>query len=131
MLAPSEADSLVPLCKEIIRGGRVRSLGADEPLLFWFGTETAVCLRAIEQSIRRCLVGTKTQSNLAPFVQHGRDVLRRFVLTVSGSHICLPVLQSDLVADASKRRPARFGGAQRHSVSVHRKDRVNERGAEC
>jgi SAM-dependent methyltransferase len=64
MLAASEADSLVPLCKEILRGARVRNCENDEPLLGWFGSKTAGHLRSIERSIRRCLVGTKSQSNL-------------------------------------------------------------------
>lgn len=65
MLSPSEADSLGPLCKEILRGARAHSIGKDEPLLTWFDARTAAYLRSIERSIRRCLVGTRTQSNLA------------------------------------------------------------------
>jgi DNA methylase len=65
MLASSEADSLVPLGKEIIRSARVRQLRENEPLNTWFAEKTAAYLRAIESSIQRCLVGTTTQPNLS------------------------------------------------------------------
>lgn len=63
MLAPSESDSLVPLCKEIIRGARSRETNED-PLKNWFDVPTATHLRALEKSIQRCLVGIRSQSNL-------------------------------------------------------------------
>jgi DNA methylase len=64
MLSPSESDSLLPLCKEIVRGARAKKMDGDEPLQNWFDVQTAAHLRGVEQSIQRCLVGIQTQSNL-------------------------------------------------------------------
>lgn len=64
MLPPSEADSLVPLAEEVIRGARSQVLIEHEPLLDWFEPQTAGCIRSVEQSIQRCLVGVASKANL-------------------------------------------------------------------
>jgi hypothetical protein len=64
LLAASEADSIEPLAADLIsdaRAGRKRFDAAD-PLTWWFTTETALSIRAIERSIRRHLVGKMTMT---------------------------------------------------------------------
>jgi hypothetical protein len=64
LLAASEADSIEPLTADLIsdaRAGRKRFDAAD-PLTWWFTTETALSIRAIERSIRRHLVGKMTMT---------------------------------------------------------------------
>jgi hypothetical protein len=62
LLPPSEADSIVSLAADTIKGVRadVRSLEADDPLLWWFNRPTASAIRALERRIRRQLVGDRT-----------------------------------------------------------------------
>lgn len=64
LLPSSEADSIEPLAKEIVRSIRPdsNSLDLDDPLTWWFGNGTAAVIRAIEQIIRRRLVGAMTMS---------------------------------------------------------------------
>ena len=62
MLSASEADSLVPLSAEILRRSNNQAIqcNSDDPLLWWFRTDTANCIRSIETSIRTTLVGDLT-----------------------------------------------------------------------
>jgi hypothetical protein len=62
LLAATEADSLVPLCTEIIASAnRARSEPqTDDPLLAWFDKASVKSLRNLELSIRRQLVGAYT-----------------------------------------------------------------------
>lgn len=61
LLAPSEADSIEPLAKEIIKASPSSSGCAnDDPLRNWFGDSTADAIRSIEQSIRARLIGAMT-----------------------------------------------------------------------
>lgn len=54
----SEADSLEPLCREIIRqAARVPRQPEDDPLSLWFTADTATALRSIERVICKLLVG--------------------------------------------------------------------------
>lgn len=63
MLPPSEADSLEPLSKEIIRGARERiNFERADPLLTWFDGPTARAIRSIERSICKRMVGRLTLS---------------------------------------------------------------------
>lgn len=59
LLAASEADSIEPLAADVISDAQTpcKSLNDADPLTFWFSTETALSIRAIEGSIRRHLVG--------------------------------------------------------------------------
>jgi len=65
LLPPSEADSIVPLATDTIKGVRAdpRSLDANDPLLWWFNRPTASAIRAIERRIRHQLVGDRTVTN--------------------------------------------------------------------
>lgn len=64
LLAPTEADSLIPLCKKVLASSRTkrRNISPTDPLLAWFGNETGRTIRAIEQSICEHLVGASTKS---------------------------------------------------------------------
>ncbi|WP_375396407.1 DNA methyltransferase [uncultured Sphingomonas sp.] len=64
LLPPSEADHLRPLAATILSHAHSASarLADDDPLLTWFDAETATFIRAIEQNIRRGLVGNMTKS---------------------------------------------------------------------
>lgn len=62
LLASSEADAVLPLAHAItcrLRGDP-RGLSAKDPLLAWFGPDTAATLRNIERRIRRELLGERT-----------------------------------------------------------------------
>lgn len=65
LLQPSEADSIEPLGKEIIREAlsKISKIEPSDPLNIFFGAETAELLRAIEISIRHHLVGNRTVAN--------------------------------------------------------------------
>lgn len=57
-LQPSEADSLVPLAREIVRqSGAVSEPSETEPLEQWFTKDAARAIRSIERIIRTILVG--------------------------------------------------------------------------
>ncbi len=62
LLPPSEADSIEPLAREMLKGIRAsgRVLAADDPLLGWFNRPTAAMLRAIERRICDHLIGERT-----------------------------------------------------------------------
>ena len=66
LLSPSEADSIEPLAKELVRLAKSDSEPFDdnEPLSLWFTKETAALLRSIERNIRQQLVGAMT---ITPF----------------------------------------------------------------
>jgi DNA modification methylase len=65
ILPPSEADSIEPLGREILKSAARdnRPLEGADPFAFWFSKDTARVLRSIERSIRRHLLGRLT---LAP-----------------------------------------------------------------
>jgi hypothetical protein len=61
LLPASEADSLIPLCNKILRSSKSDyEISPDEPLLSWFGPESAKHIRSIEEGIRSHLVGSTT-----------------------------------------------------------------------
>lgn len=61
LLPPSEADALRPLAATIINHVRIpRSPAPSDPLNSWFADETAAAIRAIEEEIRRTVVGELT-----------------------------------------------------------------------
>lgn len=61
LLPPSEADALRPLAATIINHVRVpRSTAPSDPLNSWFTAETSAIIRAIEEEIRRTVVGELT-----------------------------------------------------------------------
>lgn len=62
LLSPSEADSLEPIARKIVRGIRSEARVSDskDPLLKWFDAPTTAIIRTIERRINRNLVGTRT-----------------------------------------------------------------------
>jgi hypothetical protein len=61
LLPPSEADSIEPLAKEIVRFAQQgKEPNDDEPLSSWFADNASASIRAIERSLRRQLVGEMT-----------------------------------------------------------------------
>lgn len=62
LLPPSEADSIQPLTREMLRGIRARNhlLDGSDPLLGWFNRPTAALLRTIERRICDHLIGERT-----------------------------------------------------------------------
>ena len=62
LLPRSEADSIEPLSRDILRSLRGNRAGCDDddPLLIWFAPDSASVIRAIEASIRSHLVGSLT-----------------------------------------------------------------------
>ena len=62
LLAPSEADSIQPMANEILRHANPGTIHVteNEPLCVWFDDGTSTRIRAIEQSIRRLLLGGMT-----------------------------------------------------------------------
>lgn len=68
LLPPSEADSLEPMAKEVVRitkHARTRAL-EDDPLQAWFTDETAASIRTIERSVGRRLLGGLTLTPEGP-----------------------------------------------------------------
>lgn len=63
-LAATEADAIVPIAKEVIaRARRLRTpCQAEDPLLIWFGPQTASWFRSIEAAARILLIGDLTIS---------------------------------------------------------------------
>lgn len=64
LLPRSEADSLEPLAREIIKNLRANLSGVedDDPLLNWFTLETTALLRKLEQRIQDHFLGDLTRS---------------------------------------------------------------------
>jgi len=64
-LATSEADAIMPLAKEVVSSARrLRSACAPtDPLLKWFGPQTASWFRSIESAARVLLIGDLTISS--------------------------------------------------------------------
>jgi DNA modification methylase len=62
LLPSSEADSIEPLAREMLKGIRARDglLVDDDPLLGWFNRPTASLLRTIERRISDHLIGERT-----------------------------------------------------------------------
>lgn len=61
LLPPSEADSIQPLIREIVKGVRSNQhIDADDPLLWWFEKPSATVIRAIERRICQHLIGERT-----------------------------------------------------------------------
>lgn len=62
LLSPSEADSIEPIAKEVVRVTRPghRQLDTNDPLRTWFSDNTAVGIRRIERRICSRLLGTMT-----------------------------------------------------------------------
>jgi tRNA G10 N-methylase Trm11 len=62
LLPRSEADSIEPLAKEVVRSAELDSttLEDDDPICSWFTRDSAALIRAIERSIRNRLVGAMT-----------------------------------------------------------------------
>jgi hypothetical protein len=70
-LAPSEADTLEPLAKEIVRSMHSDwDFLEDEPLALWFGDRTAAAIRSIENAIRHHLVGALTITPSGTHLEH-------------------------------------------------------------
>jgi hypothetical protein len=62
-LPPSEADSLTPLARELLKQSEGTSIQLNnEPLCMWFDDETAAAIRALEMSLRHLLVGDLVKS---------------------------------------------------------------------
>jgi DNA modification methylase len=64
LLARSEADSLEPLARKIVKGlrGNQSAVKTDDPLLDWFTLPTVGLVRALERRIREHLLGEMTLS---------------------------------------------------------------------
>lgn len=62
LLPASEADSIDPIRSKVLKSSRTlrHDLSSEDPLLIWFGRETARIIRSIEESIRNHLVGPTT-----------------------------------------------------------------------
>ncbi len=62
LLSPSEADSIEPLAREIIRSIPAAPPPLDDcdPLTHWFGDTSAALIRATEETIRERLIGAMT-----------------------------------------------------------------------
>jgi DNA methylase len=66
LLQPSEASSLIPLAKAIIKSAPIDSLRVSEsdPLLVWFQPSTAGVIRALESAVRQFLVDQHGVENI-------------------------------------------------------------------
>lgn len=64
LLPRSEADSLEPLARDVVKGlrGNQSLVGSDDPLLNWFTLRTAALARALERRIREHFLGDMTLS---------------------------------------------------------------------
>ena len=80
----SEADSLGPLTKEIIKKARSSSrlLLINEPLHFWFDECTASWIRAIERSINYLLVGDLARPQNGGYLQRISAVASTFYVAL-------------------------------------------------
>lgn len=64
LISPSDADSLVPICRSILSCHKTCEAALpDDPLLMWFGQETTNHIRSLEQAICTQLVGPWTISD--------------------------------------------------------------------
>lgn len=64
LLPSTEADSLVPLGKEIVAASHLLSIiGQDDPLRTWFSQESAEAIRGIERAICSHLIGGLGHTN--------------------------------------------------------------------
>lgn len=72
LLPPSEADSLMPLAREVVKGVRAdqRMLHSQDPLRWWFEPSAAALIRALESRIRKQLVGELTLTNGSVKLEH-------------------------------------------------------------
>jgi hypothetical protein len=68
LLPASEADSIEPLARDIVRFAEPDSQwpDGDEPLSRWFTDKTSASLRAVERSIRERLVGAMAVTQTGP-----------------------------------------------------------------
>jgi hypothetical protein len=84
LLPANEADSLIPLCKRILVSShaRRREISPTEPLLTWFGPETARNIRSIEDSICRHLVGSSTISDQGLRLENLSGIAAAFYLAL-------------------------------------------------
>lgn len=64
LLPPSEADSIEPLVREVVKGVRSDTpVDADDPLLCWFKKPAAAVLRGVERRFRDHLIGNRTKTS--------------------------------------------------------------------
>lgn len=72
LLPCSEADSLEPLAREIVKGlrGNQRAVLPDDPLLNWFDIPTAALVRALERRVQKHLIGELTLSSTGTKLEH-------------------------------------------------------------
>ncbi len=72
LLPPSEADSIQPLGREILKSAveDKQPIESTDPLTCWFSTNTARSLRSIERSIQRHLLGPFTLTSEAINLDH-------------------------------------------------------------
>ncbi|MCW5699967.1 MAG: site-specific DNA-methyltransferase, partial [Rhodospirillales bacterium] len=65
LLPASEADSIEPVAREVVRIDHIddTQIEGSDPLQIWFNDETAAGIRAIERSIRKRLLGNMTTTS--------------------------------------------------------------------
>jgi DNA modification methylase len=82
LLPSSEADSLVPLGKEILNNADSLSFEEDDPLGAWFETSTAAIIRSIEQGIRGRLIGRLTFTDTGVRIEHLSGIAAALYVTL-------------------------------------------------
>jgi hypothetical protein len=112
LLAPSEADALRPLAAAIIGHLRVhRSITETDPLNAWFTPETAAVVRAIEEEIRRTVVGDLT-------VTPGGIELSRIAGTAATLYVALFTACRSLAAPFRGSNPTWLRRPKSHEAKV-------------
>lgn len=83
LLPPSDADCLIPICKTILASAKsARDPLVDEPLLTWFGPETAKYIRSIEEATFTQLAGPWTISDCGPKLENLSGIAATFYVAL-------------------------------------------------
>lgn len=82
LLPRSEKDSLVSLCREILRQARRLKPILNDPLNNWFDLDTVAEIRAIERSVRRHLVGTSLHQSYNCGLNHISTLASSFLVAL-------------------------------------------------
>lgn len=99
LLPRSEADSLGPLAREIVKGlrGNKRVVAKDDPLLNWFTLPTVALIRALERRIREHFVGQMTLSDTGLRLQNLSGLAATFYVALFSvcRHLAVPYQSSN------------------------------------
>lgn len=119
LLSPTEADSIEPLARELLKG--VRSTGTvdnDDPLLHWFNRPSAIVLRNVERRFREHLIGGRTITPEGVRLDHMSGLAATFYVALFS--VCRQLTERYQTSNPTWRRQPRKGehriGADRDKI---------------